>query len=177
VPAPAPAPTATAVAGASAVDPASALQDLAQAADRSYQVQLVTARDSLRISQDLLDFTVTTNRDGYLYILQVGSDGKTFNLLFPNKLDANNQVSAGSHRFPRPNWRVRSGGPAGTSHLLAIVTPDKKDLGRDMDARQVFATAPANATATRTLIVEATGAAGGNGRYGASAVVSIREVQ
>jgi hypothetical protein len=132
----------------------------------------------MRIGQDMLDFSVVTNREGYLYILQVGSDGKTFNLLFPNKLDANNQIAAGTHRFPRPSWRVRSGGPAGTSYLLAIVSPDKKELGREMDASQVFASAAANASTTRTLIVEATAAGGGSsGRYGASAVVAIREVQ
>jgi hypothetical protein len=108
----------------------------------------------------------------------VGSDGKTFNLLFPNKLDGNNQVAAGAHRFPRPNWRVRSGGPVGTSYLLAIVSPDKKDLGREMDAGSVFASAAANNATTRNLIVEATGASGGSsGRYGASAVVAVREVQ
>jgi hypothetical protein len=161
-----------------AVSAASALEDIAAAADRGYQVRLVTAKDSLRVGQDLLDFSVTSNREGYLYILQVGSDGKTFNLLFPNKLDADNRITAGTHRFPRPNWRVRSGGPAGTSHLLAIVSPDKKDLGREMDASLVFASSAANTNNTRTLLVEATGASGtSNGRFGASAVVSVREVQ
>jgi hypothetical protein len=176
VAAPTPAPSAQATASG-AVSAASALEDIAAMGDRSYQVRITTAKDSLRIGQDLLDFSVTTNREGYLYILQVGSDGKTFNLLFPNKLDGNNQVSAGTHRFPRPNWRVRSAGPAGTSYLLAIVSPDKKDLGREMEAG-TFASAPANTASTRTLVVEATGASGGsNGRFGASAVVAIREVQ
>jgi hypothetical protein len=185
VPAPAPTPVAAAPVSAApaaqasgAVSAASALEDIAAAGDRSYQVRIGTARDSMRIGQDLLDFSVTTNREGYLYILQVGSDGKTFNLLFPNKLDSNNQVAAGTHRFPRPNWRVRSGGPAGTSYLLAIVSPDKKDIGREMDATSVFASAAANNATTRNLIVETTGASGSSGgRYGASAVVSIREVQ
>jgi hypothetical protein len=177
--APAPAPAAAGAATASgAVSAAQALEDIAAAGDRSYQVRITTARDSMRIGQDLLDFSVTTNREGYLYILQVGSDGKTFNLLFPNKLDTNNQVSAGTHRFPRPNWRVRSGGPAGTSYLLAIISPDKKELGREMDSSSVFASASANTATTRTLVVEATGASGGsNGRFGASAVAAIREVQ
>jgi len=174
-PAPAPAPAATTASGA--VSAASALEDIAAAGDRSYQVRISTAKDSMRIGQDLLDFSVTTNREGYLYILQVGSDGKTFNLLFPNKLDGNNQVAAGTHRFPRPSWRVRSAGPAGTSYLLAIVSPDKKDLSRDMDAG-TFSSASANTAATRTLVIEATGASGGSsGRFGASAVVAIREVQ
>jgi hypothetical protein len=160
------------------VNAAQALEDLRAAADRSYQVRIQTARDSMRIGQDFLDFSVTTNREGYLYILQVGSDGKTFNLLFPNKLDAENQIAAGTHRFPRPAWRVRSGGPAGNSYLLAIISPDRKDISREMDAGGVFASAAANASATRNLIIEATGASGGSsGRFGASDVVSIREVQ
>jgi pyruvate/2-oxoglutarate dehydrogenase complex dihydrolipoamide acyltransferase (E2) component len=175
-PAPAPAPTPAAPATA-AVNAAQALQDLSAAADRSYQVRITTARDSMRIGQDLLDFSVSTNREGYLYILQVGSDGKTFNLLFPNKLDSNNFVPVGVHRFPRAAWRVRSAGPAGNSYMLAIVSPEKKDIGRDMDASSVFSNAPATSAATRTLIIEATGAGGGSGRYGASDVVSIREVQ
>lgn len=181
-PTPAPAPTPVAAPSPApatgAVSASSALEDIAAASDRSYQIRITTAKDSMRIGQDMLDFSVTTNRDGYLYILQVGSDGKTFNLLFPNKLDSSNQVAAGTHKFPRPNWRVRSGGPAGTSYLLAIISPDKKEIGRDMDASSVFASAQANNGTTRTLIVEATGASGGsNGRYGASAVVAIREVQ
>jgi hypothetical protein len=161
------------------VNAAQALEDLRAAADRGMQVRITTARDTLRIGQDLLDFSVSTNREGYLYILQVGSDGRTFNLLFPNKLDSNNFVPVGVHRFPRPSWRVRSGGPAGNSYLLAIVSPDKKEIGRDMDASSVFSSAPANSGATRTLIIEATGAgsSGGSGRYGASDVVAIREVQ
>ncbi len=181
-PAPAPAPTpapAPAASPSAAVNAAQALEDLRAAADRSYQVRITTARDSMRIGHDLLDFSVSTNREGYLYILQVGSDGKTFNLLFPNKLDANNFVPVGVHRFPRAAWRVRSGGPAGNSYMLAIVSPEKKDIGRDMDASSVFPNAAATSSATRTLIIEATGAgaSGGTGRYGASDVVSIREVQ
>ncbi|MCC6249712.1 MAG: DUF4384 domain-containing protein [Rubrivivax sp.] len=176
-PAPSPSAQATAATAGGAVSAASALEDIAAMGDRSYQVRITTAKDSMRIGQDLLDFSVTTNRDGYLYVLQVGSDGKTFNLLFPNKLDGNNQVSAGTHRFPRPNWRVRSGGPAGTSYLLAIVSPDKKDLDREMTAG-TFASTAANTVATRNLVVEASGASGSsNGRFGASAVVAIREVQ
>ena len=170
-PAPAPPPAA-----AGAVNAAQALHDLRAAADRAYQVQITLARTSLRIGRDLLDFSVSTNREGFLYLLQVGSDGKTFNLLFPNKLDVDNAVQPGTYRFPRDTWRVRSGGPAGTSHLLAIVSPVRKDLSREMDLSSVFASSNATAAATRTLIVEATGAgASGGGRYGASDVVPVNE--
>ena len=84
-------------------------------------VQLVTARNSLRIGKDFLDFSVTTAQQGFLYLLQVGSDGKTFNLLFPNKIDSNNALAAGTHRFPRDSWRLRAGGPAGKSHIIAFI--------------------------------------------------------
>jgi hypothetical protein len=182
VPAPAPvaAPTpapAPAAAADTPVNAAQALMDLKAAADRSYDVKLVTSKASLRIKQDLLDFTVTTNKDGYVYLLQVGSDGKTFNLLFPNKLDSENFLTAGTHRFPRQAWRVRAGGPAGTSHILAIISPVKKDLSQGMDVSSVFPSSAATANATRTLVVEASGAnEGGSGRYGASDVAAIREV-
>jgi len=83
---------------------------------------------------------------------------------------------AGTHRFPRASWRVRAGGPTGYSHLLAIVSPVKKDLSRDMDVSSVFPSSSANQRNTRTLVVEATGGnEGGVGRYGASEVVSLRE--
>lgn len=154
-----------------------ALADLHAAADRSMAVNLTLARSSLRIGKDLLDFSVATSRAGYLYLLQVGSDGKTFNLLFPNKIDSNNFLPAGTHRFPRETWRLRAGGPAGTSHLLAIVSPTKKDLSRSMDLTAVFPSSAATQGSTRTLVVEATGAGhGGDGRYGASEVTTVQEI-
>ena len=175
VPTAAAAPEPTAATAAS-VNATQALNDLRHAADRNYQVDLNLARTSLRIGKDLLDFTVSTNRQGYLYLLQVGSDGKTFNVLFPNKIDDNNFVPSGTHRFPRETWRVRAGGPAGTSHLLALISPVKKDLSRSMDLSSVFPSASATQGNTRTLVVEATGAtAGGDGRYGASLVVGVGE--
>jgi hypothetical protein len=173
---PATAPAVASPAATVAVNAAQALVDLKAGADRAYQVRLTLAKPVLRIGHDLLDFSVSTNKEGFLYILQVGSDGKTYNLLFPNKIDDNNFVAAGSHRFPRDSWRIRAAGPAGTSHLLAVVSPVKKDLSRDMDASSVFPSADATANATRTLVAEATGGnAGGSGRYGASDVVAVRE--
>ena len=64
----------------------------------------------------------------------------------------------------------------GKSHLIAIISPVKKDLSRDMDASSVFPSSSANQRATRTLVVEATGGGeGGSGRYGASEVVTVGE--
>jgi hypothetical protein len=175
-PAPAVAPAPPAAPAPATVNAAQALHDLQAGADRSVPVQLALARSSLRIGKDLLEFTVSTGREGYLYLLQVGSDGKTFNLLFPNKVDGENFLPAGTHRFPRPNWRLRAAGPAGKSHVLAIISPEKKDLARGMDGSSVFPSSSANQRSTRTLVVEATGAdGGGSGRYGASQVLTVTE--
>jgi len=159
------------------VNGASALEDIRAGSDASYSVKLTSTKDKLRIGQDYFDFTVETNREGYLYVLQVGTDGETFNLLFPNKVDNNNRVAAGKHRFPRESWRLRSAGPSGTNHLMALVSSVPKDFGEDMDTEGTFATAPATQHATKSLVVVATGASeGGNGRYGASAVTQVHEV-
>lgn len=160
---------------AAPVEAAQTLQDLSAGADPSYRVTLNLSAPTLRIRQDYLDFSVSTNKPGFLYILQVGSDGRTFNVLFPNAQDGANQVGAGTHRFPRETWRLRAGGPTGTSYLMAYLSSSRKNLDKGMDTSQVFASAPANDKASRTLMVEATGAGGGSGRYGASAVVAVRE--
>jgi Caspase domain/Domain of unknown function (DUF4384) len=157
------------------IDPVRALEDIRATRDVTHTVNLKAVRSQLRIGQDYLDFNISTNKPGYLYILQVGSDGQTFNMLFPNKLDGNNYIAAGNHSFPRPSWRIRSGGPAGTSSLLAIVSPVQKQIGGDMKLDGVFATANTDARGTKTLLVEATGASGGSGRIGVSEVVRIDE--
>ncbi len=154
-----------------------ALTDLRAAADSAYRVTLRSGRSTLRIGHDLLEFTVTSNRDGYLYVLQVGSDGKTFNLLFPNRMDPDNHIAAGTLQLPHPSWRMRSGGPEGTTHLLALVSSVPRNFAGSMDATGSFAEAPATSTSTRNILLEATGAnEGGGGRYGASEVVRIGEL-
>jgi hypothetical protein len=152
------------------------LRDISAGSDKSYVVKLLPAKNTVRIGQDFLEFSVATNRDGYLYIFQVGSDGKTFNLLFPNKVDADNKVAAGTQRLPRASWALRSSGPAGTNSLMALVSSTPKDFRGQMDASGTFASVPSTNKDAKALVVVATGAdAGGNGRYGTSPVVSIVE--
>lgn len=158
-------------------DGGKALADLRHGSDASYRIELTPSRRTLRVRQDELEFTVKTNREGWLYLLQVGSDGKTFNLLFPNRIDADNKIVAGTHRFPRAAWAVRAAGPPGSSRLIALVSPVPKDFSRSMDIAGIFSVAPVSSQAIKNLIVEAIGsAAGGSGRYGTSAVVAIEEV-
>jgi hypothetical protein len=158
------------------VSAARALADLRASSDAAYRVALIPGQRTLRIGRDTLDFEVRTNRGGYLYVIQVGSDGQTFNLLFPNRADPDNRVAAGIVRLPRERWRLRAGGPAGTSHLIALVSAAKRDFAALMSPAGPFAQAPATGVVTRNLLVEAAGSGDIVGRFGTSEVVPIEEV-
>jgi hypothetical protein len=155
---------------------ANTLNDIRNAASPSVIVQLKPTSDKLKIGKDILNFSVTTNKDGHLTILQVGSDGQTFMQLFPNERDNNAYVKAGVTVLPRPNWQIKSGGPAGTSYLLAILSDSPRDFTKGMKALGPFKTS-AGKKAAKNLIIEATETAtqAPPKPYGASDVVSIQE--
>ena len=170
--------TAAAAAAATAVNAPNALRDLSVGADRSWKLTLQPTKKQIRIGQDALEFDVEVDRPGYLYIFQVGSDGKTFNLLFPNQADAANQVAAGTQHFPRAGWSLRSAGPPGPNSLMVLLSPTPKDFSAQMTAAGTYASAPATRSGAKALVLVATGAeSGGSGRYGTSAVVTVTEVK
>lgn len=108
---------------------AQALRQLYDQRDGKRQVRVQTMRDKLRINVDPLEFKVESDRPGYVYVALAGSDNDALYVLFPNDLDGNNRVEAGKPlQLPRPNWRVRAAGPAGTDHLLVLVTDAPRDL-------------------------------------------------
>jgi len=97
--------------------------------DAKRRVQVTAVKDKLKIGQDVLDFSVQSDRAGYVYVALAGSDNKALYLLFPNDLDQNNKIEAGQKiQLPRPNWRVKAGGPAGTDNLLVMVADAPRDL-------------------------------------------------
>jgi hypothetical protein len=147
------------------------LETFRAAADPGIQVGLSIAKSRLTIGRDLLDFSVTTERPGYLHLLHVSSDGK-FYVLFPNKIDTNNFVKPGTHRFPKPTWGIQAQGPAGTSYVMAYLSEGPKDFSKELETEGPFATGESNTDTTRKLGVIAL-----NGRYGASTVAAIQEVQ
>jgi hypothetical protein len=156
---------------------ANALNDIRNAASPSVIVRLKPEIKKLKIGKDVLTFSVESNKKGYLTILQVGSDGKTFNQIFPNDVDQNNSIDAGVTLFPRPNWQVKAGGPQGDSYLLAIVSDTKdQSFSKGMKKAGPFRTAM-GIKAAKNLYIEATNQ--GNSvtptTYGASDVVKIEE--
>lgn len=163
--------------GSNEVVPARMLQDLRAGADKSYGIVLaMTSRQPLRIGQDSLEFEVATQREGYLYIFQAGTEKTGITLLFPNSIDSANRLPAGRHVFPRPTWALRSSGPPGTNHLMALLSDERKDYSGLAKQAGVFATVPPSRTHTKGFVVVSSGAGSGQkGRYGASPVVQVTE--
>jgi len=106
-----------------------ALQQMFDQRNAKRKVQVTLAKDALVIGQDALEFSVKSDRAGYVYAALAGSDGKALYMLFPNDLDQNNKVEAGQAlTLPQGNWRIKSSGPAGTNHLLVMVADAPRDL-------------------------------------------------
>jgi hypothetical protein len=106
-----------------------ALKQMFEQRDAKRKVQVSVSQSTLKIGKDALDFSVQSDRGGYLYIALAGSDNQSVYLLFPNDLDQNNKIEAGQKvQLPRPNWRVKAGGPAGTDNLLVVLADAPRDI-------------------------------------------------
>lgn len=149
---------------------AGALESLRRAADPTIRVGIQVNNPRLKINQDLLDFSVSVDRPGYLYLLHLGTDGKYYQL-FPNDRDSSNQVQAGTHRFPRASWALQAHGPAGRSYVMAYLSSTPRDFGKELSKDGGFVTGQANAATVRSLGVVAM-----ESRFGASQVAEIAEV-
>ena len=134
-----------------------ALLDIYNSRDDRRSVSLQSAKSAFRIGKDAVEFSLTSSHAGYAYLLMVGSDGKSFDMLFPNQLDSANAVEAGQTlRLPRPNWQIKAGGPAGTNHLLAIVADSPREFASiGMQPAGPFSMIAASADASRNLQVHA----------------------
>jgi len=133
--------------------PAATLADIYAQRDDRRTVTVEMSRPKVKIGQDRVEFTITSSDSGYLYLLMVGSDGKTFDVLFPNQLDRNNLLDARQPiRLPRPNWELTAGGPAGTTRLLAIVADAPRDLSKlPLKPAGPFSIVEANPLAARDI--------------------------
>ena len=126
-PAPAPAPAPTVVVPTS---PHATLADIYNRRDDRRRVELALAKPALKINKDKFEFTLRSSHPGYVYLLMVGSDGKTFDMIFPNRLDKNNFIQVGQAlKLPRTDWEIVAQGPAGKNQLLAIVADAPREFG------------------------------------------------
>ena len=126
-PAPAPVPAPAIVVPPS---PHATLADIYNRRDDRRRVELALAKPALKINKDKFEFTLRSSHPGYVYLLMVGSDGKTFDMIFPNRLDKNNFIQVGQAlKLPRTDWEIVAQGPVGKNHLLAIVADAPREFG------------------------------------------------
>jgi hypothetical protein len=140
-------------AGAAAgVSPANTLKDIYEQRDDRRTVTVI-AQPQLKIGRDRFEVSVTSTHPGYLYLLMAGSDGKSFDVLFPNQLDRANQIGAGQTlRLPRGQWEVTAGGPPGTTQVLALVTDAPRDFSAlDLKPAGPFSVVEASAFAAKDI--------------------------
>jgi hypothetical protein len=111
--------------------PGAALADILAQSDPRRQVTVTAPARMLKIGKDALDLTVTSSHAGYVYVVLLGSDNKSYYMLFPNDRDGDNHIKAGeSVKLPRPNWRITAQGPAGTDRMLVVVSATPRDLSQ-----------------------------------------------
>jgi hypothetical protein len=143
----------------------------------------VTAPKSLVIGKDPFTFNVRSSTNGYLYAVMLGSDGKSFYLLYPNKLDQDNKIKANvTYKFPRPGWSIKAAGPEGTNRVLFVVSQSPRDPKifalDEVSGGGPFAFSLAEMTARKRLVdfFIGRGVQGKNGQMAAS-LVSVAEVR
>ena len=103
-----------------------------QTAPNFYVQVSVDHADHIYRAGDNMVVTVTTNKNGFLYLIYKDAGGKT-TLLYPNKFAQNNQIQANvTTKVPSPtmNFDLRTMAPFGKERLQAIVTLNPVDIGQ-----------------------------------------------
>jgi len=125
------APPAAPLASPAAPEPMGSLATLQELFQQRYsrrELLVSIPSPNLRIGQDKLSLSVKSPVAGYVYVVMLGSDEKSFYLLFPNKVDGDNRIKANQTLLlPRPSWEVTAGGPAGTNRMLVVVSQSPRD--------------------------------------------------
>jgi hypothetical protein len=128
--APMPAPVAAAPAPAAAApwSMESVYERVVQAQTPGFEVEAIPNKTALRIGRDELSFTITSQREGYLYVQLFGSDGVTM-LLYPNGKSGAVKVRAGQPvKLPKAPIFFTTTGPAGPNLLLVTVSANERDF-------------------------------------------------
>ncbi len=111
--------------------PLAVLDALHAARDTGRQVNADVPDRPVRINVDPISFRITSDRDGYLYLLMAGTDARHFYQIFPNALDGRNRIQAGrTMTLPRSSWQMVAGGPPGINEFIALVGSSPRDFAR-----------------------------------------------
>jgi hypothetical protein len=104
------------------------LQELIAGGAGPMGVSAAPAMERVKIDKDRLEFTVKSQRAGFVYVLMLSSAGDLMQL-FPNQLDKRNQIRAQETlSLPRASWAMKAGGPAGTNQFVVVVSERERDF-------------------------------------------------
>jgi serine/threonine protein kinase len=141
-PAPAPAPA--------TFDPAAEFERMLAAQTPGFGLKAEPVKSQLKIGVDEFRFSVTSDRDGYVYVYGFSSDG-TLALIVPNTVSGAVRVKKGqTWRFPTGNgFALESQEPAGPTQMLVMVSTRQRNLegagARSDGPVKIFPTGPAAA--------------------------------
>lgn len=83
------------------------------------------------IGKDALSFGLRSTKPGYVYLLLHDKGAGTLLQLFPNALDPENKIAAGTTmRFPRQNWTFDADQPKGDWEVMALVSESPREFDR-----------------------------------------------
>lgn len=108
-------------------------QEIHGGRDPRRRVEVEVSHPRMTICRDKLEFTVRSSHPGHVYVLQLGSDGETFNLVFPNDISTrSNQLAAGETlRVPGDlGFEITAMGPPGTDRVLVLVSEKPRSFSR-----------------------------------------------
>lgn len=159
------------------------LKDIEQQRNPRRVVTVSVQKPSLKIGRDSLALDIKSSHDGHVYLILLGSDAKSFYVLYPNGLDKDNAIKAGqTMRIPKPHWEVKAAGPVGTNHLLVMVADSPRRLSgltlSEPTANEPFTYALNNLGGRSELIQFLTRETqnGGSESFGAK-LISVKEVK
>ena len=157
------------------------LKDIEQQRNPKRMVDVKVSKPVMKIGKDSLDLSIKSSHDGYIYMILLGSDAKSFYVLYPNGLDKNNAIKAGQTvRIPKPDWEVKAAGPEGTNNLLVMVSDSPRKLNTltmaEPTAAEPFTYALNDIGGRSALIIFLTSSDGKSESFGAK-LVAIKEVK
>jgi Caspase domain/Domain of unknown function (DUF4384) len=159
------------------------LKDIESQRNPFRAVNVRASKSSLKINKDFLDLEIRAANDGYLYLILLGSDKKSFYVLYPNKLDSDNFIKANTLvKMPGESWQIRAAGPAGINNVLVMVSDSPRDLSRlgqfGEDPNSPFVYALNTLSGRKNLIEYMIGknSEGGSEKFAAK-LISISEVK
>jgi len=137
-------------------------QSLVALAGTGQPLQVSAASGAAIHVGDKVVLEVQVPRAGFLNVVTVDSQDRA-TVLYPNKYNPANEVTAGTFRFPTPqmSFLVRAAEPTGPSLVVAFLSARKVNLldlgveGKDAAGKMQQAFTEVNGRATRALVIEA----------------------